>query len=143
MLSTDLQHIRSHEPGWFNLFGPVQIDVKMWLYMVGAVLLRVNLATSFLAHVNERTQPGAAFAPPAIELQVGGVSTAAADVSALGSGAVELLSRASLPALCYHACMLWFIYEYMYNERVHLYTYDLFAEVGCWRGCGVGAWERG
>lgn len=102
--------------GWFNLGGAVQIDVKMWLYMVGAVLLRVNLATSFLAHVNERVQPGATFTPPAVTLLAGGLNTAAADASAFASGVISLLSLASLPALCYHGCMLWFIYEYMYNE---------------------------
>jgi len=69
-----------------------RIDAKMWLYMVGATMLGLNLY-SFAAH--------------------------------------HLLRYAHDPSwgvVLYVALFSFFICEYLFFERVHLYTYDLFAE---------------
>ena len=68
------------------------VDAKMFLYVVGAVMLELNLL-SFAAHH---------------------VSTFPDDPS---------------PGVLLHTAMFsFFLLEYLYFERVHLYTYDLFAE---------------
>jgi len=67
------------------------IDVKMWLYLIGAVMLQLHVL-SFAAHhwlTAESINPG-------ILLGV--------------------------------AMSTWFCWEYLIFERVHLYTYDIFAE---------------
>jgi delta14-sterol reductase len=69
-----------------------RVDVKMFLYLVGAVMLELNLL-SFAAH--------------------------------------HVMSHADDPSpgvLLSAALLTWFICEYLTFERVHLYTYDLFAE---------------
>ncbi|KAJ1563995.1 hypothetical protein HK405_000049 [Cladochytrium tenue] len=71
------------------------VDLKMWLYLAGAVLLELNVLSLALAH------NGAAGADP---------------------------RRWSAASLVYVALQSWFVSEYLYFERVHLYTYDLFAE---------------
>ena len=68
------------------------IDSKMWLYMIGAVMLQLNVL-SFAAHHLQTF--GADFNPGII----------------LGT-----------------AMSIWFCWEYLFFERVHLYTYDIFAE---------------
>jgi delta14-sterol reductase len=86
----------------------------MWLYLVGAVMLALNILSSVAHHLAVHPEPN--------------------------------------PGVLLHAALFgWFICEYLYFERVHLYTYDLFAErVGFklgW-GCltfypyfyGVGVW---
>jgi len=92
-----------------------RIDAKMWLYMVGAVMLGLNLA-SFAAH-----------------------------------HILEFPDDPSPGIALYVALFMFFLSEYLFFERVHLYTYDFFAErVGFklgW-GClvfypyfyGVGLW---
>lgn len=68
------------------------VDAKMFLYVLGAVMLGLNLL-SFAAH-HLLTWPG--------------------DPS---------------PGVLLHTAMFsFFLLEYLYFERVHLYTYDLFAE---------------
>lgn len=69
-----------------------KVDAKMWLYMVGAVMLELNVL-SFAAHHNMT------FAP-------------------------EVSSGTLIATLL----LTWFVTEYMFFERVHLYTYDIFAE---------------
>ena len=69
-----------------------RLDIKMFLYLLGAVMLALNIL-SFVAHH--------------ILLYPGAVSTG---------------------VLLYTALFFWFIVEYLIFERVHLYTYDLFAE---------------
>lgn len=67
------------------------IDAKMWLYLIGAVMLQLNVF-SFAAHhlqTHEVINPG----------------------FMLGV-----------------AMSTWFCWEYLFFERVHLYTYDIFAE---------------
>ncbi|MCL2185349.1 MAG: ERG4/ERG24 family protein [Treponema sp.] len=67
------------------------IDAKMWLYLIGAVMLQLN-ALSFAAHhiqTHEIINPG---------FMLGVVMTA------------------------------WFCWDYLIFEKIHLYTYDLFAE---------------
>jgi delta14-sterol reductase len=69
-----------------------RVDVKMFLYLVGAVMLALNLL-SFLAH----------------HLLVFG-------------------SSSSPGVAIYSFLFLWFVVDYLIFERVHLYTYDIFAE---------------
>ena len=67
------------------------IDAKMWLYLIGAVMLQLHVL-SFGAHhwqTHEVVNPG----------------------FILGA-----------------AMSTWFCWEYLFFERVHLYTYDIFAE---------------
>jgi Delta14-sterol reductase len=66
------------------------VDVKMFLYLVGAVLLQINILTGSLQKNVSSLRP-----------------------NAIGS---------------FVGMFTFFIVEYLYNEQVHLYTYDLFAE---------------
>ncbi len=68
------------------------MDAKMFLYLIGAVMLGLNIL-SFAAH--HVVKYGSSFNP--------GV-------------------------LLYSILFFWFITEYLVFERVHLYTYDIFAE---------------
>jgi delta14-sterol reductase len=68
------------------------VDVKMWLYLLGAVGLGANVL-SFAATQQE---------------YAGG--------------------RSSLAMTVYTSCFMWFLVDYLFNEDVHLYTYDIFAE---------------
>ncbi len=74
-----------------QFFG-ARVDAKMFLYLVGAAMLGLNLL-SFTAHHIMTQEPG--FSP--------GV-------------------------LLYCILFFWFVVEYLVFERVHLYTYDIFAE---------------
>jgi delta14-sterol reductase len=67
------------------------IDAKMWLYLIGAVMLQLNVL-SFAAH--------------------------------------HLMTREDInPGFIAGAAMLtFFLWEYLYFEKVHLYTYDFIAE---------------
>ena len=69
-----------------------RVDVKMYLYVFGAVLLALN-AGSYAAYHADRFGPDAN------------------------------------PGVYLHAALLvWFLVDYLIFERVHLYTYDIFAE---------------
>jgi len=69
-----------------------RLDAKMFLYLVGATMLALNLV-SFAAH-HVRAHP--------------------LDFS---------------PGVLLHCALFgWFLVDYLFFERVHLYTYDLFAE---------------
>lgn len=87
-LLADLYLGRRDNPRWAGGF----VDAKMFLYVIGAVMLALNLL-SFAAH-HAATHPADASA--GVWLHVG--------------------------------LFLFFLTEYLYFERVHLYTYDLFAE---------------
>ncbi len=77
-----------------------RIDAKVWLYLIGAVMLELNLL-SFMAH----------------HMLLGGT---------ISSGA----------ALC-TAMLTFFVWDYLTFEKVHLFTYDFFAErVGIKLGWG-------
>ena len=77
-----------------------KIDAKMWLYLVGAVMLELNVL-GFVAHHYQE----------------------------FGSVSANLL-------LC-AAMLTYFVWDYLSFEKVHLYTYDLFAErVGIKLGWG-------
>lgn len=69
------------------------LDVKMWLYLVGALQLQLNVfaAVQYSWLQNDRA---------AISWGIGSIAF----------------------------CLSFFIAEYMWNERVHLYTYDIFRE---------------
>jgi protein-S-isoprenylcysteine O-methyltransferase Ste14 len=78
---------------WLNRqFFRGRVDAKMFLYLIGAAMLALNLL-AFTAH-HILTFPGA-FSPGLV---------------------------------VYCALFLWFVTEYLVFERVHLYTYDIFAE---------------
>ncbi|MBN2344553.1 MAG: DUF1295 domain-containing protein [Deltaproteobacteria bacterium] len=79
---------RSKNPQYFNR----RVDAKMFLYLVGATLLGLNIL-SFAAH-HVMQHPG----------------------------------NASPSVILYTVLFFWFLLDYMTFERVHLYTYDLFAE---------------
>lgn len=103
---------RSANPQWLR----GRIDAKMWLYMIGATMLGLNLFSFAMHHwlaFPDQRSPGVAL---------------------------------------YIALFTFFLCEYLFFERVHLYTYDFFAEhVGFklgW-GClvfypyfyGIGLWS--
>ncbi|MBN1629800.1 MAG: DUF1295 domain-containing protein [Thermoleophilia bacterium] len=73
-------------------FFAARVDAKMFLYLVGAAMLGLNLL-AFTAHHILRFEPD--FSPGLI---------------------------------LYCALFYWFVVEYLFFERVHLYTYDIFAE---------------
>lgn len=83
------------------------VDVKMWLYIAGAVQLQLNVLSCVSAQAMQR---GAS--------AIGGITLP----SILGGGTI---TRA---LFTYALCMTFFVVEYLYNEEVHLYTYDLFRE---------------
>jgi protein-S-isoprenylcysteine O-methyltransferase Ste14 len=87
-LLADLFLGRAPNPQWLG----GRIDAKMWLYMVGATMLGLNIY-SFAAH-HYLTHPGDP--SPGVAL--------------------------------YTALFTFFLVEYLFFERVHLYTYDFFAE---------------
>jgi len=87
-LLADLFLGRRDNPRWGGGF----VDAKMFLYVLGAVMLALNLL-SFAAH-HASMYPGGG--SPGVWLHLG--------------------------------LFLFFLCEYLYFERVHLYTYDLFAE---------------
>lgn len=113
-LAADLFLGRIENPQWLG----GRVDAKMWLYLVGATMLGLNLY-SFAMHQRlafpEAPSPG---------------------------------------VVLYAGLFTFFLCEYLFFERVHLYTYDFFAErVGFklgW-GClvfypyfyGVGLWAVG
>lgn len=74
-----------------QFFG-ARVDAKMFLYLIGAAMLGLNLL-AFTAH-HVLAYPG----------------------------------DYSLGVVLYCALFLWFVTEYLVFERVHLYTYDIFAE---------------
>lgn len=87
-LLADLFLGRYENPQWLG----GRVDAKMLLYLVGAVMLELNLL-SFTAHHVDRYP---------------------ADPS---------------PGVFLHLALFsWFVLDYLLFERVHLYTYDLFAE---------------
>jgi delta14-sterol reductase len=114
-LAADLFLGRLENPQWSGFFHGGRVDAKMALYLIGAVMLELNVL-SFAAHhvLEHRDDP-------------------------------------SPGVIVYAAMFSFFVGEYLTFERVHLYTYDLFAErVGFklgW-GClafypffyGVGLW---
>ncbi len=87
-LPADLYLGRLANPQW----GDGRVDAKMWLYLVGAVMLELNIL-SFAAH-HVLTHPG----------------------------------DASLGVALYVGLFSFFLCEYLFFERVHLYTYDFVAE---------------
>lgn len=108
-LLADLFLGRLENPQWFG------VDAKMYLYLVGAIGLELNLLSACAYHVQQ-------FGP-------------------------------SPGVILYTAMFSFFACEYLYFERVHLYTYDFFAErVGFKLGWGclafypyfyaVGAWAE-
>ncbi len=87
-LLADFYFGRWENPQWFG----GRVDVKMYLYLIGAVLLALNVL-SFTAH-----------------------------------HVLTFASRSSPGVGLYCALFMWFIVDYLTFERVHLYTYDIFAE---------------
>lgn len=69
-----------------------RVDAKMFLYLIGATMLGLNLLAFTAHHV------------------------------------VEYGARSNPGVILYCVLFFWFIVEYLVFERVHLYTYDIFAE---------------
>ena len=67
------------------------IDAKMWLYLIGAIMLQLNVLSFVVYHrqTHDNANPG----------------------FLLGAG-----------------MLTWFVWDYLNNETVHLYTYDFIAE---------------
>lgn len=88
-----------------------EIDLKMFLYIVGAVGLEWNVLSCCCCVYHY-------------------YGFCDDDITKISSNAM----------MTYFLCFQWFVFDYMYHEKVHLFTYDLFAEkVGfklCW-GCLV------
>lgn len=84
----DLYLGRIENPQWLG----GRIDAKMWLYLVGATMLGLNLY-SFAAHHR-----------------------------------LSFPNDPSAGVTLYVALFSFFLCEYLFFERVHLYTYDFFAE---------------
>ena len=112
-LLADLFLGRAENPQWLG----GRIDAKMWLYLIGATLLGLNLYAFAMHHY------------------------------------LTFPDDPSPGVTLYVALFTFFIGEYLFFERVHLYTYDFFAErVGFklgW-GCllfypyfyGIGLWSE-
>ena len=80
---------------WNPQIGNGFIDAKMWLYLIGAVMLQLN-ALSFAAHHIQEMQ--------------------------------RLGETINIGFLLGVAMTSWFCWDYLIFEKIHLYTYDLFAE---------------
>ena len=85
------------------------IDAKMWLYLIGAVMLQLN-ALSFAAY----------------HLQtITGLKDIASPVFWQAVFNSETVNWGFLLGV---AMTSWFCWDYLIFEKIHLYTYDLFAE---------------
>jgi hypothetical protein len=89
----------------FNPTWPGGIDAKMWLYVVGAVQLELNILSTVAAHIYSRRTPSV----------LGGIQLG--DGYSIGYG-----------MFTYAALLTFFVVDYMIMEHVHLQTYDLFRE---------------
>lgn len=87
-LVADLFFGRIKNPQYLN----GRIDAKMWLYLIGAVMLELHVL-SFAAHYYLTFNP----------TEINGVLLCAAMIT-------------------------FFVFDYLSNENIHLYTYDIFAE---------------
>jgi len=87
-LLADLFLGRLENPQWLN----GRVDAKMWLYLVGATMLGLNIYSFAMHHI--RTFP----------------------------------DDPSPGVLLYASLFTFFLTEYLFFERVHLYTYDFLAE---------------
>jgi protein-S-isoprenylcysteine O-methyltransferase Ste14 len=87
-LIADLYFGRLENPQWLGK----RIDTKMWLYLAGAVMLELNLASFAMHH------------------------------------ALAFPSDPSPGVWLYAGLFTFFLGEYLFFERVHLYTYDFLAE---------------
>jgi protein-S-isoprenylcysteine O-methyltransferase Ste14 len=78
---------------WMNRqFWGARVDAKMFLYLVGAAMLGLNLLAFTAHHI------------------------------------LTFESDFSPGVVLFCALFYWFVAEYLFFERVHLYTYDIFAE---------------
>ncbi len=84
----DLYLGRIENPQWFGR----RIDAKMWLYLIGATMLGLNIYSFAMHHW------------------------------------LTFAGDASPGVALYTALFTFFLCEYLFFERVHLYTYDFFAE---------------
>ena len=84
----DLYLGRRENPQWLD----GRVDAKMWLYLVGATMLGLNLYSFAMHHQ-------------------------------------RAYGEAASPGVWLHVALFsFFLCEYLFFERVHLYTYDFFAE---------------
>jgi len=71
------------------------IDAKMWLYLIGAVMLQLNALSFLVYHIHTMRELG----------------------ETINIGFILGVAMTS-----------WFCWDYLIFEKIHLYTYDLFAE---------------
>jgi delta14-sterol reductase len=106
----------------YNPKGFGGVDVKMWLYVVGAVQFNVNVLSALAAHASARAAQGVTegIALPAFLAQfvLGPAASSSAGVAPTVGYAIA----------AYAFCVTFFIVEYLWNEEVHTYTYDIFRE---------------
>ena len=97
-------HGKEFNPRWtISVFGSTKIvDVKMLLYLIGAIVLELNVLSAVCYEQVLRRHREA---------------SESSDTNA-NSDAI----------LLYAGLLTWFILDYLWYEQVHLYTYDLFAE---------------
>ncbi len=95
----------------------VGVDIKMYLYLIGAVYLQLNLLSG-LAYQSQQA---------AAEMIASGGTPRPPAWAPLALRAV-FPGPVSYALLVYVGALSWFLTEYLYNEHVHLYTYDLFRE---------------
>jgi len=93
----------------FNPTWPGAVDAKMWLYIVGAVVLQLNVISTVAAHVIGRRARAV----------VGGLHL---------PGLLPASDSIGWAMAANAGCLSFFLTEYMIMEAVHLQTYDLFRE---------------
>lgn len=113
----------------FNPRGLWQVDIKMWLYVFGATQLMLNVLSCAAAQAaawRAAGSPAASIGISAPGLAAGAASASASGVVS-GSGALGIAGL-SWAMAAYAICVAFFVVEYLLQEEVHLYTYDIFRE---------------
>lgn len=118
----------------FNPRGLWRVDIKMWLYVIGASQLTLNVLSCAAAQVAAWRAAGPSFAAVdgAASIASGladGAASESASASSSGSGSGALgIAGLSWAMAAYALCVAFFIVEYLAQEEVHLFTYDIFRE---------------
>jgi len=132
---------------WCGLseFNPItigKVDIKMYLYIIGAVQLQINLLSMVTSHIYQRYQTSI---QTNNDINTSGLLVSSYLVKFLG---LDILSNTascctstttntitptidftiSYAMAAYAFCLTFFIIEYLYHEEVHTYTYDIFRE---------------
>lgn len=119
------QFFLGHEwnPRLFENYGPFYtIDIKMLLYLIGAIGLGCNIVSGFYVSHEYRVSY---FNELQAGVECSNISANDANADMIDSCIFDYASNAMY---VYCACFSWFLLEYLYFEEIHLYTYDIFAE---------------